>query len=350
MKKITLTIFMFALANSVTAQSFWVKPKKVNEEWCFNDAVTGESFYCDSAISYQNYNPLVTLKEHQVQLEIDGKDGINVYSIYKGEKNSSEEFIWGISAQGKETQILTDYRLANLQAGKVMNFVDFNPGDIHINNFIDLEKSEGKMNFQLGGSAQRKDLPLEANVSSFAELIVLDKPLSPLGKNILESSLSLKYGIPLSPTFDYVLNAQDGVLWRAEEQEEFNNNIGGIASESSLYLNQKQSKTPLAKGFLAIGLDVIAKTNHDNNSEIQEGESLLWGDDGKSLSFYDTNEGIAQLDRTWLIENNGFDGSCSFEVMLAEAAVLEQLPEGHSLWLRIEQGDSTHLYSLSTSS
>lgn len=330
----------------VSAQSYWLLPtQNEHEEWCLTDVMENEIQFCEEEIHYRNYNPLINLDSRALYKDLSRVNGLNIYTIYKTEKNSLEQFIWGLSSQNEEVQVLTDYRLADLAAGKVMNFVDFNPGDIHINNFLDYAGGNKSLSLQLGGNAKRSDLPIRSNTADFAELIAFEKPLSPLGKSLLETSLAIKYSITLSSGMDYILNSDKSIIWDANKNIEFHNNIAGIAKNKSMLLDQKQSKSSIERGFLAIGLDKIASSNHDNPSEISEGSSLVWGDNQKTLEFIEGNEGILKLQRQWLVENIGFNEKDKYEMILEEDLILNQFDEEHFLWMKISQGYDSKLYA-----
>lgn len=341
-----LAISLLCSLQLVSAQTYWLVPvQNEQQEWCLTDVMQNEIQFCEDDIQYQNYNPLINLDSRVLSKDLRRENGLNIYTIYKTEKNNLEQFIWGLSSKSKEVQVLTDYRLADLAAGKVMNFVDFNPGDMHINNFLDYESGVKEMSLQLGGNANRSDLPIQANTAHLAELIAFENPLSPLGKSILETSLALKYSITLSPGTDYVLDSNKSIIWNSDQNKEFHHNIAGIAKNEAMLLHQKQSRSAIEKGFLAIGHSEISTINQDNHSEIPDGTSLVWGDNQEVLEFLKGDEGISTLQRQWLVENIGFSEKASFEMMLDEDLILDQLDEGQFLWMKVRQGNDSRLYS-----
>lgn len=342
--KLTWIVFILSIS-SAFGQSYWISPiRNADKSWCFEDRISQELYTCDSVSNLQNFNPLLSLENQTLLLDLNGKDGLNIYTVYKTKKNQQEQYIWGISSQNQENQILTDYRLANLKAGKVMNFVDFLPGEVQLNNFLDHEKNSKEVLFKLGGNSERKDLPLKANSSDIAELIIFDKPLGPMGKQILETSLALKYSISLAPSIDYRLSPKGKILWDAQRNQDFHHNIAGIAENEDLHLNQKQSKSSIEKGFLAIAYQDLYKTNVQNKSKLPFETSLIWGDNMNGLNFYHSNEGLYVLDRQWRIENNGFSEVENFTLQLEEEIILNQIEEGHTLWLKIRKNHATKLF------
>ena len=63
MKNIAYIIVAVLFYTNISAQNFWVKPKKEMDKWCFTDKSTGTSYFCDSTTSLQNFNPMFSLDE-----------------------------------------------------------------------------------------------------------------------------------------------------------------------------------------------------------------------------------------------------------------------------------------------
>ena len=230
-----------------------------------------------------------------------------------------------------------------------MNFVDYKSNELYLSNFVDQKNLSSNTSLKLGGNSLRNDLPIQDCHVRIGELIIFDKPLSPLGKSILETSLALKYSITLAPLTDYLLEPNGIVLWNASENSSFHFNIAGIAKNESLDLYQKQSQSKVEYGFLSIGLTNIYETNEANPSVFESNQSLVWGDNNESLAFVMQHSGIEYIKRKWLIDNQGFNTEF-FTVDLNSNSIIKQIPEEHDLWLKVKKGDDSKLFKFTSSS
>ena len=64
----------------------------------------------------------------------------------------------------------------------------------------------------------------------------------------MRTYLSIKYGVSLEQSKNYVTSKGD-TIWRAKENEIFNNRITAIGNDSILGLNQMKSKNALNDGL-----------------------------------------------------------------------------------------------------
>ncbi len=343
MKQLLYLTLFTSICTFSQAQQFWVKPKKVNDEWCLADHTSQVTYFCSDTIHFQNFNPIWSLKTNQLKIDLQEQQMLTIYSLFKTPKNSAEQFIWGIEEEKNQTKILTNYRYADLREGKFLNFIDHVPGSFYISGFLDQEVSALQTSFTLGGKPIRKDLPVVSCEALLGECIGFDQVLSPIAKNILETSLALKYSVTLDPFSNYILSPDQEPLWDATSNRAFHHHVAGIAKNKAYGLYQKQSQSKLNEGYLSIGLSEIKETNELNQEEFEKNQSLVWGDTNDQLLFVESNEGMPYLDRKWKIENTNFVNE-NFQVSIDEKAILHQIPEDHKLWMKIKQNNASKRY------
>jgi hypothetical protein len=117
--------------------------------------------------------------------------------------------------------------------------------------------------------------------------------------------LSIKYGIPLEEG-NYV-SAKEAVLWQREDNQAFSTRVTGIGRDDVFGLYQKQSTSAIhTTGLLTIGVGSIAPTNGENTGKINNGDFLLWGDNGGALLTQPTQDALlALMNRQWLVKPSG---------------------------------------------
>ncbi|MFA6059047.1 MAG: T9SS type A sorting domain-containing protein [Taibaiella sp.] len=138
-------------------------------------------------------------------------------------------------------------------------------------------------------------------------------------KQRINSYLAIKYGITLrnengigAP--DYLSSVSD-VVYASDST--FDNNIAGIANDFRSALHQKQSRSANTNinGQIIIGLGEITSTNATNSNALNDGQFLVWGDNGNTTAMtnavgtYTTFEYAGSTDngrrmnRVWKIQN-----------------------------------------------
>lgn len=139
-------------------------------------------------------------------------------------------------------------------------------------------------------------------------------------KQRINSYLAIKYGITLSDDAgtgvpDY-LSSNSAVIWDATENAAYNNNIAGIARDDNSALYQKQSRSNRSGQQLLIGTAGLANSNAENSTALNEGQFLIWGDNGlgKSLGVaHNTVAGGLDLNlrfaAVWKVQNTGAVGT-----------------------------------------
>lgn len=141
---------------------------------------------------------------------------------------------------------------------------------------------------------------------------------SPEERTKIETYLAIKYGITLHNSVNYT-NSQNVVIWDATANTGYYNNVAGIGRDHVSALHQKQSRSQHnnTNNQVIIGVGEIAETNADNSFSLEDGQFLVWGDNGNtqamtnSASTYTAFEYAGsvsngrRMNRVWKAQNTG---------------------------------------------
>lgn len=136
-------------------------------------------------------------------------------------------------------------------------------------------------------------------------------------KQRINSYLAIKYGITLKDeagtgTPNY-LSSNSTVVWDATENSVYNNNIAGIAKDENSALHQKQSHSNKSGQQVLIGTTGLANTNAANTATLNEGQFLVWGDNGLAKAPSVAITGISGVNyrfaSVWKVQNTGTVGN-----------------------------------------
>jgi len=110
------------------------------------------------------------------------------------------------------------------------------------------------------------------------EVVWYKRPLTANEQSRVNSYLALKNGATLAE--DY-LASNSNVVWNRANNNNYNNNIFGIARDNISALHQKQSASTNVNQKLVIGNNsTLFSTNADNTNDLTEGQFLIVGDNG----------------------------------------------------------------------
>ncbi|MGN7863122.1 hypothetical protein [Chryseobacterium sp. 22458] len=165
----------------------------------------------------------------------------------------------------------------------------------------------------IGGSADGVPLNGQQN-----EMIIFSNKLTDDEVNKVESYLAIKYGKTLSKeqSRNY-LSSAGVVVWGGSANNNYYNNVFGIARDNISALYQKQSRSGNSNQKLIIGAgNSLANTNAANTNTLANGQFLIVGDNGLQQSFTtpllnaaapggETNIRFASI---WKIQNTGTVG------------------------------------------
>lgn len=169
------------------------------------------------------------------------------------------------------------------------------------------------------------------------EIVYIPENINSKDKSIIETYLSIKYGVSLEQNKNYVTSKGD-TIWNAKENEIFNNRITAIGNDSILGLNQMKSKNSLNDG-LCIEVILNDKTNKLNHFFDQS--FIIWGDNNKAINFKkEVSKSESNIERVWKLktfsnESSKFSTKIVFDKKLINLKYDSNNKE-NAIWLAID--------------
>lgn len=140
-------------------------------------------------------------------------------------------------------------------------------------------------------------------VNNVYEFIYLPDAISEKGQNIIESYLSIKYGISLIGEKSYA-NSVGDTIWDFKKNGNHSYRITGLGRDDASSLYQKQSGNSVKDG-LYLGLGKIAESNLKNKGVLANKSFLLWGDNNLKTALKENiSNGLSCIDRVWRVNKN----------------------------------------------
>ncbi len=174
---------------------------------------------------------------------------------------------------------------------------------------------------------------LNNDIKTF-EIIYIPENISSKDKSIIETYLSIKYGVSLEQSKNYVTSKGD-TIWNPKENEIFNNRITAIGNDSILGLNQIKSKNALNDG-LCIEVLLNEKTNKLNHFWDQS--FIIWGDNNKAFNFKkDIDKSENNLERVWKLKTYSNENSQLLtKIVFDKKHINLQYDKQNFIWLAID--------------
>lgn len=296
--------------------------------------------------SWINYNPMYALTEEHF-LDVSKKEastGLSIFAVYQAFSSSKEQHLLSIYSEKQNLAVLSDQRMADLHNGKFANFLTYDPHEIKLTSFTKTSFPGDAYAIKFGGQAPKKNVPLVPGKAYIGDIIAYPNAVSPMTKEIIESTLALKYGIALSPALKY--RDMNGKVLLDLSTSEFRYHVGGLGKISSLHFNQKQSLSSVEKGSFSIALDSLYKSNLVNPENVSNNKFLIWSDNGKSIQFQKNTSGNFLAERLWKIENTGISKESLFQLKIDEPLLTNQLQDQELIWIKLRSNDETVYYPL----
>lgn len=283
-----IIIFIILFSHESIAQFIWIEGL---DEGKTTEHVTGQKMNVLPSDNYLNHHPLFRL-EHPIEKIIPVlSGGLTVFTVSMDKDNRAEQLIWKVHQYDHDNILHTTMRTANLTDGQFINHTGDGRKNALLTTYYVNHPFGQNAFFQLGMTPNNRDIPVEKFTGYFGEVIAFEKVLSPLSIQIVQTILALKYSLNLPIDHDY-LGLHGEQLWNRKSNT-FQHHIGGIGRLDKLHFDQSMSTIDLNQGNFT-----ISATEH----VFDDNHFVLWGDDGKSLKYNDSN-GVKTLDRTWQISN-----------------------------------------------
>ncbi|MEM9545140.1 MAG: T9SS type A sorting domain-containing protein [Bacteroidota bacterium] len=334
MKISALLLSLFFIGHNLPAQIVWLEAKtsKTNDKFLFDHA-TNQSLTDRAKHAQINYNPSIRLSQLlELDLSSQRLNQCHILTVYKPNISSNEELIWQIKEAQKDQLLLTNERIADLSQGKFINFLNNNLTKAQINSYHHHRNKFESDKLVLCSQPSNSAIPVNKFSGSLAELIIFDRKLAPVSRQILESHLALKYSIPLQEGVDY-LDPNTKPIWQYKTDGEYGHNIAGLGRSDELKFHQRQSKSNFGEGFLAFGIDQIAESNAKNTSVLHPNEYLVWSDNNASIDFEEPYDQIFVLNRKWKLKTERYSSPFDLAFQMVHPGIQRSLNENERLWL-----------------
>lgn len=188
--------------------------------------------------------------------------------------------------------------------------------------------------------------------NQIAELICIPYSVSYDNRLIIETYLSIKYGISLHGESSYV-NSKGEIIWDFEQNRGYNNQITGVGKDTLTGLFQKQSKNVEEEGMI-LGLGKVFSTNSKNTSKLDHNDFILWGNTGESLEFKEFgNSKFLKTERTWKLKTISSTSKIfSIQILIDKNKLFKKSNELDNLskeyWLAIDSTNSSNFIDKDT--
>lgn len=235
---------------------------------------------------------------------------------------SEEQTIWSLGSGKSTTRIQTTDRAADLGHGTFMNYVKDSLPEVRLYSYTTSLGNNGQT-LHIGRTPNAK-LPVRNLEGNTEEYVVYNRQLSDVERQRVESCLALKYGISLRSSY---LNSRGAVIWNAYTNKAYSHRIAGIISDSLSALHIGKGRSCEEGAFIT----VYARKRLD------DGQSLMWGDDNGRLAFATSKAYGKWLVRRWRTSATNMAGT---EVdLVADSRQLRQiqpLSDGESYYLAVD--------------
>lgn len=253
--------------------------------------------------TYFNFNNIVSFSKNAIPKNyknIIAKES-TLFIVFKSASNDEVELFAikkaGYNVAFTNKQIKSDKEVlldkVNAKGGALVSYINC------------INASLSKKN----GTLSINDLLFEEakEINQLMELIYIPKVLSEQDKNSIESYLSIKYGISLTPDKNYYSSSKK-IIWDAKANPEYNHSVAGIGRDDLLNLNQKQSGNSKKEG-LYIGINKVAVTNVANPALISDKTFMLWGDNKGTPTLKQSNssEAMKTMKKVWKVQTTSED-------------------------------------------
>jgi hypothetical protein len=263
-------------------------------------------------------------------LDLGGIPSFSLFTVCQEIDTLSEKVIVSLENDTAAEMVLTNRRMAALEVYRYANF-DVNrklyPRIYSYTQNKSRDRETVARRLQFGRAPHTQHLPVSAYSGLIPEVILFERDISPRERRQVESYLALKYGISLNQQFPVsYLSSSGEVIWDAEMHAAYNQNIAGIGSDDLSGLYQRVSESTQSPGVMKIGV----------TGELGNNSFMIWGDNGRSLSFAEES-GIRKLQREWKITANNFkSGSVWFETNELALSDINPLSNGEIYWMMVD--------------
>lgn len=248
--------------------------------------------------------------------------GLTYISVNRVMTNK-EQTVWSLGMGNKTSRIQTTARAANLKNSTFMNYAKDSLPEVRLYSYTTaLGCGDGSM-LHIGSTPDRS-LPVSRMDGGTTEYTIFSRQLTDQERSRVESYFALKYGISLRSSY---LNGHGKVIWNAYRNKTYSHRIAGIIADATSALYQSRGSSSEGESFITI----------KSKQALVDGQSLLWGDNGKRLAITTSKAYGRWLGRHWLTSITGMDAT-KVDLMAdsRELKQIQPLQAGEHYYLAID--------------
>ncbi len=258
---------------------------------------------------------------------------MSLFTVFVDVDTLTEQVVWALTEEDSDLVLLTTRRLADLQHREFINFLDQQPGAPQINTYFHHRNPLKTTTLRLAATPKLKSIPALPFKGTLAEMLVFDRVLSPVHRQMTETYLAIKYGITLRQNY----LAPDGQVIKEVEDSKFAYRIAGLGNNPAFGLDQRQATSASDKGLLSMGRHSIRSTNEENPHQLPADHYLIWSDNNDALQAKQRRIlQIPHLQRTWEMHRTGRHANLQTELNLNVALLSSPSIENQTVWLAIQ--------------
>lgn len=323
------------LCNALNAQITWWIPQTIDGKTFVKKHIAHKESEIDAEMALLNYNPVLKLNTSTpIDLSQYDMSECEIFTVFVPSKSNQEELIWKLGSQDNDALLFTSKRIADLSQNQFMNFIGRDLTQPQIVNYHHDKNAFSGTHLTLHNLPKNEAIPVVNFQGHLAELIIFDRRVSPITRQIIESHLALKYNVPLADGLDY-LNSRGEAIFVSND--DFRNRVSAMGRCDALHFYQKQSQTKLGKGFVGFSVGDFQTDNLKNENTIIDDTYLIWADDGQPLVFQKQHDEVGKLKRTWLLKSQAFKSSDKLSFTFSHDKIIDDLKSDEYLWLAINQ-------------
>lgn len=268
-----------------------------------------------------NGNPTQDLSTgYSDTLQIDSLDDFYFLSVFDGSQTEGEKAIWRIEKSDSTELIHTTSRLSDLRGIQYMNYATkVTEPQIYTYRHAGKPAVGGRSGRRLiVGGRPSESIPIDTPSGRMAEYLLIRRTLSPLELGMVESYLSIKYGISLSRMSSYY-TATGKEVWNPYRESGYNSHVIGMGVDSTSHLSQSAT------------VNASDSTLRLTCSNLRQGDYLLVGDNGQQALF-ERSGGRSELRRKWKVcqHPSGVVHTCGLEFSIGQNVTSSTLVVSHS--------------------
>ena len=301
---------------------------------------------------FMNFNPVITFKDARniltINKDLEDLSQVTIFTVYQSDNRSAVKGLWGIYSEESSITLTTEQIAIS---GKALSYEGGRVSTPILNTYVQsygsgsIPSIPGNPHVIVGASSAGEPDAFKGNI---AEIMVFDKVLRAKQRQVIETSLALKYGITLDNTKDYISSDKAGI-YSMEENAGYTNRIFGIGRDDGTGLCQKQSHSTGESSVITIGFGEIAGSNPENSMELPNGNFLVLGDNNLDPDAFDTgksNPPVPTMARHWKIQVTGEEASemkTTLQLDISNSFKASQMDESDYLMAIDRSGRGTFL-------